>query len=293
MTPQRRLPPLQWLRSFEASARHLSFTGAAQELNVTQSAISQQIKALEQYLGQALFLRRSRSLALSEAGRNFLPTVQEAFALLTDGTRAFWGYEPQKVIEIKANTAFSAFWLAPRIGDFLCRHPGLEIRLSTALWESDFSGGNASVEIRFGRGQWTGVRAEKLATVTAFPVCAPGLAKHLKGPGDLAAVPRIHITPLRDDWDSWLTAAGVPGLTAPAHHHFNTFVLTLDLAKRGLGVALAHNIIAEELLAGGDLVRLFDTAIETSESYYLIAPRQEDLAAGAAAFCQWLRTTMA
>lgn len=287
-----RLPPLQWLRSFEAAARHMSFTTAAEELLITQSAVSQQVKALEQYLGQPLFLRRARSLQLSDAGRNYLPVVREAFAVLTEGTQTFLGHDPQRVVEIKSNNAFGVYWLLPRLEAFLTAHPGFEIRLSTVLLDSDYTGGFGSVEIRFGRGDWAGAVKNKIADADLFPVCSPALARRLKEPRDLARERLLHLAGLRRDWDFWLEAAGCLGLKAREYHSFNTFVLTFNLAVQGFGVALAHDITAGGLLAEGKLVRPFDTAAPSGEAYYLIPPRQGDANEAAVAFCDWIMAEM-
>ena len=177
-----RLPPLNWLRSFEAAARRLSFTAAGEELHVTQSAVSQQIRNLEGLLGQPLFLRGPRSLQLTEAGRRYLPTVENAFELLALGTGEFLAPKQENLLDIRANFAFTLYWLTPRLEGFLAAHPGLRLNLSAALWQSDFAGTPASVEIRYGRGQWEGVWSERLIADRLAPVSAPALAARMARP---------------------------------------------------------------------------------------------------------------
>ena len=286
---QNRLPPLQWLRSFEAAARHMSFTTAAEELGITQSAVSQQIKALEQFLDQPLFLRRARSLRLTEGARHYLPTVRDAFALLTQGTSTFLGHDPERVVEVKANTAFSVLWLAPRLHGFLHDHPGLRVNLSTAMWDADFTGGYGSVEIRFGRGEWGGEVGQVLSPVTIFPVASAETAHRITSVEDLANETLIHISSAGYDWERWLRAVGYPDIEGRGGHAFNTYVLTFDLARRGLGVAIAHEVLARDLLARGDLVRLFEREVPVRESYYLVGPRHGGMNRAAEAFCAWLR----
>ena len=295
---EKRLPPLQWLRSFEAAARHMSFTTAAQELAITQSAVSQQVKALEQFLDQPLFLRRARSLELTEAGREYLPTIREAFALLTQGTEAFFGRDSDNLVEIKANTAFSVFWLAPRLGDFLAAHPSIQVNLSTAMWDADFTGGYGSVEIRYGRGEWGQEKGEKLSGVTIYPVAAPALAEQLTSVEDLADQRLLHIHGTGYDWDQWLAEHGPAHLRGrpPAGHFgagevlsFNTYVLSFDLARRGFGVAIAHDLLVRDSLAEGTLCRPFEGTVAAREGYFLLGPRHGQMSAAAAAFCAWIR----
>lgn len=292
----KRLPPLQWLRSFESAARHLSFTTAAEELGITQSAVSQQIKALEQFLGEPLFLRRPRSLLLTDAGRTYLPTVTDAFAVLAEGTSAFLGGRPEQAVEIKANTAFSVMWLAPRVDDFLARHPEVQLLLSTAMWEADYTGGYGSVEIRYRVvDAGGGTRGDLLASPKVFPVAAPEVAARLDAPADLEAETMLRIAGLAHDWEHWLRAAGHPEIRGRRSHSFNTYVLSLGLARAGKGVAIAHDILVADALADGTLVAPFaDVApVATPTGYYLTAPRRGELNTAARAFCDWLREQFA
>ena len=289
---RQRLPPLQWLRSFEAAARHMSFTLAAGELGVKQSAVSQQVKALEHYLDQALFLRRPRSLELTDAGRHYLPTVREAFSVLEEGTSWFLGHDPDRVVEVKANTAFSVLWLAPRLGDFFRACPEVEVNLSTAMWDADFTGGYGSVEIRFGRGEWGHESDQVLSRASIFPVAAPSLAERIAALDDLRGETLLHIGRTTYDWERWLEAMGEPALTGRNAHYFNTYVMSLDLARRGLGVAMAHDILVSDLIRRGELVRLFDQAVPVREAYYLFGPRHGAMSRAAEAFCAWLKETL-
>ena len=286
---EQRLPPLQWLRSFEAAARHMSFTAAAAELAITQSAVSQQVKALEQFLGQALFLRRVRSLQLTDAGRHYLETVAAALKVLADGTQEFFGHDPTGVVEIKANTAFSVLWLAPRLADFKAACPEARIFLSTAMWEADFAGGQGSVEIRFGRGEWRGEVSEKLAGASLLPVAAPAVAKRLTRIEDLAGETLLHLAAIHHDWAHWLQAVGHPELKGREAQTFNTFVLSLTLARLGRGVAMAHELLVGDMLAAGELVAPFDQAVPAPVGYYLVVSRGAATNPATETFCDWLR----
>ncbi len=286
--PANRLPPLNWLRSFEAAARRLSFTAAAEELNVTQSAVSQQIKLLEHHLGQALFLRRPRSLRLSDAGRNYLPSVASAFKILTDGTEMFLTPQRETTLEVKANSAFTVFWLLPRIGDFLAAEPWIRLNLSTTLWTADFAGSSASVEIRYGRGTWDGEPGERLLADRTYPVCAPEAAARLRDPRDLAGETLIHVTHLADGWDHWAEAQGLAALKRRGGHYVNTFVASLDMAGRGLGVALGHDTLCAGLIARGTLAVPFDMAVPAQDNYYIFVPDRGAMNEAARAFRDWV-----
>src|SRR3954471_7049645 len=191
----RRLPPLNAIRAFEAAARHLSFTRAAEELNVTQAAISHQLKGLEDVLGLPLFRRMNRSLMLTEAGQSYLPPLRDALDQIADATAKLKASDSGGTLDISTLASFAAKWLVPRLPRFQERHPQIDVRLSTSSHMVDFTQQEVDVAIRFGRGGWPGVRAERLLTEDVFPVCAPCLlagGKSLKTPEDLANFPLLH-----------------------------------------------------------------------------------------------------
>ena len=283
-----RLPPLNWLRSFEAAARRLSFTAAGEELHVTQSAVSQQVRNLESMLGQPLFLRGPRSLQLTEAGRRYLPTVENAFELLSQGTGEFLAPREDNLLDIRANFAFTLYWLTPRLEDFLARHPGLRINLSAALWQSDFAGTPASVEIRYGRGQWEGVWSERLIADRLAPVSAPALAARLTEPQDLAGETLLHMTSAGDSWDYWGRTAGVPAVRRRDGHFVNAIAPLMELAKRGQGVALGYESICRSMLEDGDLAAPFDLWVPAQDNYYVVIANRDQASPAARAFRDWV-----
>ena len=287
------LPPLNWLRAFEAAARHLSFTRAAQELNMTQSAVSQQIKSLEGYLGRALFLREARAVQLTDAARSYLPTVQSAFQLLGRETEVLRGSDADAVLEVHSNLAFTLLWLAPRIEGFIAAHPWVRLNLSTSVWTSEFTRPYASVEIRFGSGEWEGITGERLCEQTCFPLAAPALAARLGAPEDLAAEALLEVSGTLDNWGIWGKDLGLTSLRKSVAHRASTFTVTLEMAKHGLGVALGHEIIAAGALADGSLVAPFGHRPAMQQSYYLIAPPGRSMNPAAKAFNNWLRAHFA
>jgi LysR family transcriptional regulator, glycine cleavage system transcriptional activator len=288
-----RLPPLNWLRAFEASARALSFTAAAEELSMTQSAVSQQIKSLESAMGRSLFLRRARGLELTDAGRGYLPTVQAAFAMLEEGTTVLQARNHPDVLELQVNLSFALFWLTPRLGQFMEENPGVQLNLATAVWAEERSNNAASLQIVFGLGKKEGIAGKRLTRDTLFPVCAPKLAKQIKNLDELLAQRLFDLPGTAQSWSAWLQAhPGGAARTLPPVHRASTWALSLDWARRGLGVALAHDTIANDLLASGQLVRPFDFAIPLKEAYYLIAPEGLRSRHASRVFKDWLLREM-
>ncbi len=278
------LPPLGWLRAFEASARHLSFTGAARDLNMTQSAVSQQIKSLESYLGRPLFHRRPRVLELTETGITYLPVVREAFRTLERGTRAVTGGDAGAV-RVLVNLSFAVHWLAPRLARFRTAHPEVRLSLSTGLWEPREMAEGMDVEIRYSLRPPDTVRPELLRSDHYFPVCAPGYAVSLQ---TLAEQPLYDCTNLLCNWAGWAEDQGLAWPDPPITYA-TTFTLSLAIARAGGGLALGHDTIAAGLIAEGALVAPFEHRAPMQEAYYLILSPQAERAPGAVAFSNWLR----
>lgn len=282
------LPPLGWLRTFEAAARNLSFTGAARDLNMTQSAVSQQIKSLETYLGRPLFHRRPRALELTESGMTYLPVVREAFRTLVRGTRAVTGRD-QDVVQVQSNLTFAVHWLAPRLARFRGDHPDVQLNISTDLWEPRELTEGVDVEIRFSLRPADTVRAELLHTDHYYPVCAPGFPVTLD---DLAMQPLYDCTNLLCNWAAWAEDQGLhwpdPNVT-----YASTYTLSLSVAMSGGGLALAHDAVAGRLIENGLLVAPFAHRAPMQEAYYLILSPQAAHSPGTVAFASWLRAEMA
>jgi LysR family glycine cleavage system transcriptional activator len=289
-----RLPPLNWLRAFEASARALSFTAAAEELSMTQSAVSQQIKSLESAMGRSLFLRRARGLDLTDEGRGYLPTVQAAFAMLEEGTTVLQGRNEPDVLELQVNLSFALFWLTPRLEQFMQESPSVQLNLATAVWAEERPHHAASLQIVFGLGKKEGIAGKRLTRDTLFPVCSPKLARSIKSLDDLLAQRLFDLPGTAQSWSSWLAAHPQGGTRSlPAVHRASTWALSLNWAQLGLGVSLAHDTIANDLLASGQLVRPFDFAIPQKEAYYLIAPEGSRSRPASRVFKEWLLRELA
>lgn len=286
-----RLPSLNGLRAFEAAARHLSFTLAASELNVTQTAISHQIRRLEEELGIRLFIRQNRALALTPEARDYLPGVRAAFNDLRLATDRLLRKDEDKVLTISTIASLAAKWLLPRLTDFQESHPGIDVRITTSTSLVDFQRDNVDAAIRYGRGQWPGVRAEWLMADELFPVCSPSLLrrdKPLRQPEDLKDHVLLH-TNNGDDWRLWLTAAGLPtGISRLPGITFDMTFVTVQAAIDGMGVAMGRTSYVQDDIAKGRLVVPFKIALPADAGFYLVSPEGRREAPKLAAFRQWM-----
>jgi LysR family glycine cleavage system transcriptional activator len=285
-----RLPSLNALRAFEAAGRHGSLTRAAEELHVTHSAISHQIKALEAELGTPLFRRTGRALEPTEGGRLLLPALGEAFERIARAVEAARRSQSGGILTLSVEPSFAARWLVLRLGRFRAVHPGIELRLSPSEAVVDLERDDVDVAIRYGRGGWPGMRADLLMHAKVFPVCSPALLEggpRLTRPGDLAGHVLLH----EDSdayWREWLAAAGAAEVDASRGPRFDTAHLALAAAAAGQGIALADDALAAADLAEGRLVRLFRVEIATDQGYWLVAPPRSVGRPKVEAFRAWL-----
>ncbi|MDI3561520.1 transcriptional regulator GcvA [Bradyrhizobium sp. Arg816] len=288
-----RLPSLNGLRAFEAAARHLSFTLAASELNVTQTAISHQIRRLEEELGIRLFVRQNRALALTPEARDYLPGVRAAFNDLRLATDRLLRKDDDKVLTVSTLASLAAKWLLPRLTDFQEQHPGIDVRITTSTSLVDFQRDNVDAAIRYGRGQWPGLQADWLMADELFPVCSPSLLrgdKPLRQPEDLKGYPLLHTSNANsDDWRLWLTAAGLPGdIARQPGITFDMIFMTIQAAIDGIGVAMGRTSYVQDDIAKGRLVVPFKIALPADAGFYLVAPEGRREAPKLAAFREWM-----
>jgi len=287
----RRLPPLNWLRAFEAAARHLSFTDAAHELKVSQPAVSQQVKLLEHWLGEPLFRRYPRGLGLTVAGAAYLPVVRQAFERLSGGTEELFGREHGTRVTVRTYVSFALEWLAPRLARFADAHPGIDVRITSSVWLTEFDWETVDLDIRFGDGVWPELRAERLSRERLFPVCAPALRggdPPLAAPADLARHRLLHVLGIDAGWQDWLRAAGVEGVDAGRGYQLDNAATALDLAARGVGVALGWSSLARSRLSSGRLIAPFGPRMEVRDGWFLLSPAKRADTPAAASFRDWL-----
>ncbi|MCS3729006.1 LysR family glycine cleavage system transcriptional activator [Bradyrhizobium betae] len=287
------MPSLNGLRAFEAAARHLSFTLAASELNVTQTAISHQIRRLEEELGIRLFIRQNRALALTPEARDYLPGVRAAFNDLRLATDRLLRKDDDKVLTVSTLASLAAKWLLPRLTDFQEQHPGIDVRITTSTSLVDFQRDNVDAAIRYGRGQWPGLRADWLMADELFPVCSPSLLrgdKPLRKPEDLRGYPLLHTSNANsDDWRLWLTAAGLPvDIARQPGITFDMIFMTIQAAIDGIGVAMGRTSYVQDDIAKGRLVVPFKIALPADAGFYLVAPEGRREAPKLSAFRAWM-----
>jgi LysR family transcriptional regulator, glycine cleavage system transcriptional activator len=302
-----RLPPLNALRVFEAAARHLSFKEAANELSITQAAVSHQVKSLEEYLGVELFRRSGRGVQLTEAARAALPRLRDGFDALAAAVEQIRERGEETDLAITAPPVFTARWLMPRLADFSKRNPKIEVRvvasskmvdagaLDTAVMAGtlDLRDDASGVEIHLGLGEYPGYRSDRLFGVSMVVVANPGLGD-LKSPEDLARQVLLHddamdLVAHGNAWQKWLEAAGVGDKVDAAHGpHFSSNILSLEAASQRLGVALALRPLVNDDIASGRLVAPFATEMKPVGAYYLVAPEVIAERPAVSTFRKWL-----
>ena len=286
------LPSLNGLRAFEAAARHLSFTRAAVELNVTQTAISHQIHRLEEQLGIALFVRRNRALLLTREAESYLPSVRTAFEDLRRATARLRRPDREGLLTVSTTASLAAKWLVTRVAAFQDANPGIEVRITTSPHLVDFAREEVDIAVRYGRGSWPGLRANWLMAEDIFPVCSPALLqgdKPLRRPADLAHHTLLHATVSREDWQLWLTAAGLPVTLATRRGmSFDQSFMAIQAAVEGLGIALGRTRFVEADIAAGRLVVPFDIVLPADAGFYVVAPEESADTPRIALFREWL-----
>jgi LysR family glycine cleavage system transcriptional activator len=289
------LPPLTALRAFEAAARHLSFTRAAQELSVTQTAISHQVKLLEEHLGTLLFRRLPRRIVLTSDGLAWAHELREVFGRLEEANRKLRiGARPDRpVVSVSVIPSFAARWLVPRLGRFLECHSDCDVRISPTEHPVDFRSEAVDVGIRYGMGKYPGLVVDKLADDAYVVVCAPSVAsrRRLSRVEDLRKHVLLH-DDARDAWASWLEARDVDGVDATRGTVLTDSSMLVEAAVRGQGIALARWSLAVDDLAAGRLILPFPRIrpMPTGRSYYLVGPRETLTRPHVSLFCTWLRS---
>ena len=293
----RRLPPLNAVRVFEAAARHLSFTRAAEELHVTQGAVSHQIKVLESWFGVPLFQRNKRELKLTEEGLNYLPGVRSTLNKLHTVTQQVLENDSTHLLNIATPESFAVSWLIPRLSAFRQQQPDIDIRLTTQNQIDDFGNligdeGPAWVDlrIRYGRGSWAGMQATRILEEEIFPVCSPVLMQGDQGLRKMENLQYHHL--LHDDmqlpWRNWLLLAGLDHIDTSRGTHFSHSHMVQSAAVAGQGLALGRSVLVADDLRSGRLVKPFELAMPSEYSYYLVCPEINLEQAKIVAFRDWL-----
>ncbi|WP_171123092.1 MULTISPECIES: LysR family transcriptional regulator [unclassified Ruegeria] len=270
------LPPLTWFRSFEAAARRLSSTAAADEIGLTQSAVSQQIRALETRLGVVLFHRHARGLSLTDEGRKLLPQIEAALEMLETAASPYLTEKKERHITVAASISIIEWVIAPALPRFRSQHPETSVRFVSTIWPDEYAASRADIEIRFGSEKQVGKNAVPLQPNRLIPVKAPSLV------GDLQTLPLIESVGTSDSWASWSEVTGQQ--VGHPTYFVDSYGLALQLAVAGNGVALVNSIIAAHALKTGAVQPAFDQLAAASEGYFLSVQRDS---ASVSEFADW------
>lgn len=288
----RRLPSLNALKAFEAAARHESFTRAAEELFVTQGAVSHQVKALEAELGFKLFNRERQRLVITDAGRDYLNVVRDAFDRIALGTARLMQRQSSGVLTVSASPDFAAKWLVHRLGRFSEMHPEIDLRVSASLHHVDFAREDVDIAVRHGTGEasWQGLHGVRLTTETLFAVCSPSLLRKKSRKltaRDVLDLPLLHLDD-HSGWKRWLDAAEVKAPKLLQGVVLNRASMAIDAATNGQGIALARSTLAAWDLINRRLVAPFSISLPLTSAYWIVAPQATAELPKIATFRKWL-----
>lgn len=279
----RKLPPLNALRAFEAAARHLSFTRAADELFVTQAAISHQVKALEDHLGIKLFKRLNRALMLSDEGQRYYPAVRDGLDQLANATEQLLKSDRDGLLTVSTTPSFASLWLVPRIQNFTRKYPEIDVRIAAEDRVVDFDRDDVDCAIRYGKGGWSNLFQTKLMDEKHFPVCSPHyLARYpgLTEPRALKNHTLLHdyaIISKEETWEHWLKKANATEVNASRGPKFSHTHMVIQACIAGEGIAIGRTTMIQAELDSGRLVPLFDVVVENdTTAFFVCKPKTEE-----------------
>ncbi|MBH1964900.1 MAG: LysR family transcriptional regulator [Comamonadaceae bacterium] len=286
---KRVLVPLNPLRSFEAAARLLSFTAAGEELSVTQTAISRQVRVLEQYLGQELFSRHAQTIELTPAGARLYPAISRALDDLSIATSQASRRRRQEVLSIQAYSTFAQCWLIRMLSEFQALHSDIDVHLSASSTRVNFEHQDIDAAIYSGVVEERGVQADFLTPIELIPVMSPALLERQPNRQlDLSQVKLLHSLSRPTSWNDWLHGAGMVGIDGNKGHKFESSAMAFEAAIQGTGVALGVKVLVEHFLASGALIAPFDHVHVIPGGYYLVSPTSRPTSRALRAFRSWL-----
>lgn len=297
-----KLPPVNSLVVFEAAARHLNFTRTAEELAVTQAAVSRQIHLLEDHLGASLFNRQPRGLKLTREGQRLQQAVSMGLEHIANTAVDIRRARGEAEVTVASSVTFASYWLMSRLAKFRAKHPEIELRLVASAPVSDLTSAGIDLAVRYGRGRWDGLAAERLLENEIFPVCAPGYLEarkaalgadwRLREPADLLDETLLHLLEFDRNWmtwESWLRHFGVSEVPRSRGLEFDNYLILIQAALDGQGIALGGGRLADDFLARGALVRPFEAALHSEQAFYLVYPSDLPLNEAATTFRDWIR----
>ena len=290
---RRRLPPANSLVAFEAAARHLNFTRAAKELGVTQAAVSRQMQLLEEHLGTVLFQRSPRSLKLTLAGVRLHKAVTMGLEHIAGTAVELRRIGPQADLTVSTSVTFASYWLMSRVAKFRAAHPDIELKLVASAPVSDLASAGVDLAVRYGSGRWLGVKSARLMDNEIFPVCAPAYrpAGRLVRPADLLQEVLLHLVEYDRNWvtwDAWLKSFGVEAKPRRRGVTFDNYLVLIQAALDGQGIALGGGRLAEDFIARGTLIRPIAATLGSDRGFYLLWPSDVEPSPPARVFRDWI-----
>lgn len=291
---RRKLPPVNSLVVFEAAGRHLNFTRAGEELTLTQSAVSRQIQLLEEHLGATLFQRQGRGLVLTRDGVRLHRAVTMGLGHVADVAVDIRRHRGAGELTVASSVSFASYWLVARLAKFRAKHPDVELRLVASTRIPDLVAAGVDIAVRYGDGKWMGVEAVRIFDNEIWPVCAP---RYLEGRSGVAGVAGLleetllHLGQFDRNWvtwDAWLKSQGIAQSPTRRGLVFDNYLVLLQAALRGEGIALCGGRLAEDFIARGDLIRPIEAALRSDRSFYLVHPTGLPLGPAARRFKEWL-----
>ena len=286
---QRRIPSLNWLRVFEAAARMENFARAAEILNMSTSAVSQQVKALESHFGTELFKRGARNVELTDAGHAFLPAVRQSLNTVEETASSLFGQEKNNTLMLQADLIFTGGWLAPRLPDFANRHPQVQLHLSGSYYDLDYQKSGAELKICFGPVHRSWAQCDRLFDETIYPVATPEIADSILTADDLLKHRLIQISTHQINWNQILQSVGVDSIPGKQLCFTDTTQIALTMAESGYGIALARSPTTNHLVNTMGLnTCAISSGLKSSEAYYLVYQNTESLTDAARLFRDWL-----
>ncbi|NRA69710.1 MAG: transcriptional regulator GcvA [Gammaproteobacteria bacterium] len=286
----RRLPPLNALKAFEAASRHLSFTRAAEELFVTQAAVSHQIKALEENLGVKLFRRKNRALLLTEEGQSYFLDIKDIFVSLGVATEKLLSKTATGTLTVSSSPSFAIHWLVPNLSKFSALHPEIDVRIKAIDLDEGLLTDDVDIAIYYGRGHWPGIRSDKLRNEFLIPVCSPALLvgdKKLSCHDDLKNHTLLHDFS-RKDWNNWINQVGALNVNVNQGPIFSLSSLVLQAAIHGQGIALGYSLLARPEIEAGRLVCPFEEFLVSNNAYYIVSDENMSELGKIQAFREWM-----
>lgn len=289
-----KLPHLNWVRAFEAASRHCSFTRAAEELNLTPAAVSQQIKLLEQQVGEPLFRRLPRGVALTDMGHAYAQPVHKAFAEMQSATADLFGASRSRTIRVQASISFAALVLAPRLNAFFALHPDINVRLTTAVWTDHFDDDAVDVEVRYGHGNWDEPDIRHLGHQQGQIVCHPATVEALgkKATFPALAAQAIQIIGSEADWEQMARLNGLEAAPVLGRTKVDSSLMALQMITAGYGAAIVSQSFARHYLESGQMLAPLRHRIPLARSFFLIVHNSTGKRREVDRFCDWLRAAV-